>query len=188
MKLIKLSLATLLATGALYAGTFNIDKSHSNVGFKVKHLMISNVSRNFNAFTGTLDYDEKTKTLNSISGKVEVASINTENEKRDEHLRADDFFAAEQFPYITFESTEIKDDEVIGKFTLRGVTKEVKFELENNGTIIDHRGNTKVGLSLYGKINRKDYGVRYNKVLEAGGVAVGDTVRLTIDLEAVLKK
>lgn len=188
MKLIKLGLATLLATGALYAGTFTIDKSHSNVGFKVKHLMISNVSGNFNAFTGTLDYDEKTKTLKSISGKVEVASINTENEKRDEHLRADDFFAAEQFPYITFESTEVKGDEVIGKFTLRGVTKEVKFELENNGTIVDHRGNTKVGLSLYGKINRKDYGVRYNKVLEAGGVAVGDTVRLTIDLEAVLKQ
>ena len=188
MKLIKLGLATLLATGVLYAGTFNIDKSHSNVGFKVKHLMISNVSGNFNAFTGTVNYDEKTKTLESISGKVEVSSINTENEKRDAHLKADDFFAADKYPYITFESTEIKGDEVIGKFTLRGVTKEVKFELENNGTIVDQRGNTKVGLSLYGKINRKDYGVMYNKVLETGGVAVGDTVKLTIDLEAVLKK
>lgn len=187
MKLIKLGLMTLLATGALYAGTFNIDKSHSNVGFKVKHLMISNVSGNFKAFSGTINYDEKTNTLKSISGKVEVSSINTENEKRDAHLKADDFFAADKYPYITFESTEIKGDEVIGKFTLRGVTKEVKFELENNGTIKDQRGNTKIGLSLYGKINRKDYGVMYNKVLEAGGVAVGDTVRLTIDLEAVLK-
>ena len=188
MKLMKIALATVLATGALYASTFNIDKSHSNVGFKVKHLMISNVSGNFNLFSGTVDYDEKTNTLNSIVGKVEVDSIDTANKKRDGHLKADDFFAADKFPYITFESTKVKGDEIIGKFTLRGVTKEVKFELENNGTIVDHRGNTKVGLSLYGKINRKDYGVMYNKILEAGGIAVGDIVKLTIDLEAVLQK
>lgn len=188
MKLIKLGLATLLASGVLFAGTFNIDKTHSNVGFKVKHLMISNVTGNFKEFSGTIEYDEKTKTLQSISGKVAVASINTENAKRDGHLRADDFFAAKEYPYITFESTKIEGDEVIGKFTLRGVTKEVKFELENNGTIVDNRGNTKVGLSLEGKINRKDYGVKYNKVLEAGGVAVGDKIKLTIDLEALLKK
>ncbi|WP_072681783.1 YceI family protein [Arcobacter sp. LA11] len=188
MKLIKLGLATILTSGALFAGTFTVDKSHSNVGFKVKHLMISNVVGKFDMFSGTIEYDEKTKTLQSISGKVEVKSINTANEKRDNHLKADDFFAAQKYPYITFESTKVENDEVIGKFTLRGVTKEVKFELENNGTIIDHRGNTKVGLSLYGKINRKDYGVSYNKVLEAGGVAVGDTIRLTIDLEGLLKK
>ena len=188
MKLIKLGLATLLTTGALFAGTFTIERSHSNVGFKVKHLMISNVVGNFDKFTGTIEYDEKTKTLQSISGKVEVASINTDNAKRDGHLKADDFFAADEYPYITFESTKIQGDEVTGKFTLRGVTKEVKFELENNGTIKDHRGNTKVGLSLYGKINRKDYGVKYNKILEAGGLAVGDTVKLSIDIEAVLKK
>ena len=188
MQLIKLGLATLLAAGTLFAGTFNVDKSHSNIGFKVKHLMISNVIGNFKEFSGTIEYDEKTKTLQSISGKVEVASINTENEKRDGHLKADDFFAAKQFPYITFESTKVEGDEVTGKFTMRGVTKEVTFDLENNGTIVDHRGNTKVGLSLEGKINRKDYGVRYNKVLEAGGVAVGDKIKLLIELEAVLKK
>lgn len=188
MKLIKLGLASLLATGALFAGTFNVDKSHSNVGFKVKHLMITNVVGNFKDFSGTIEYDEKTKTLTSITGKVAVASINTENEKRDGHLKSDDFFSAKEFPYITFQSTKIEGDEVIGKFTMKGVTKEVKFELENNGTIVDHRGNTKVGLSLEGKINRKNYGVKYNKVLEAGGVAVGDKIKLTIDLEAILKK
>lgn len=185
MKLIRLGLATLLASGALYAATFNVDKSHSNVGFKVKHMMVSNVVGNFKDFSGTIEYDEKTKTLKSINGIVAVASINTENAKRDKHLRADDFFAAEQFPQIKFESTKIDGDELIGKFTLRGVTKEVKFELENNGTIVNHRGKTVVGLSLYGKINRKDYGVRYNKVLETGGLAVGDTVRLIIDIEGV---
>lgn len=188
MKLIKLGLASLIASSALFAGTFNIDKSHSNVGFKVKHMMVSNVVGNFNEFSGTIDYDEKTNTLNSIVGTVEVASINTENAKRDGHLRADDFFAAEKYPQITFKSTKIEGDKVIGDFTLRGVTKQVEFELENNGTIVNHRGKTIVGLSLEGKINRKDYGVRYNRVLEAGGLAVGDKVKLIIDLEGVLKK
>jgi len=188
MKLIKLGLATLLASGALFAGTFNVDKAHSNIGFKVKHMMVSNVVGNFKDFSGTIEYDEKTKTLKSISGTVAVASINTENEKRDNHLRADDFFAAKEFPNITFESTKIEGNEVTGNFTLRGVTKELTFDLENNGTIVDHRGNTRVGLSLEGKINRKDFGVKYNKILEAGGVAVGDKVKLIIDLEGVLKK
>lgn len=187
MKLIKLGLATLLASGALYAATFKIDKSHSNIGFKVKHMMVSNVVGNFKDFSGTIDYDEKTKTLKAINGTVAVASINTENSKRDKHLRADDFFAASQYPEIKFESTKVEGDEIVGKFTLRGVTKEVKFEVENNGTITNHRGKTVVGLSLYGKINRKDYGVRYNRVLEAGGLAVGDTVRLILDLEGVKK-
>ena len=188
MKLIKLGLASLLATGALFAGTFNIDKPHSNVGFKVKHMMVTNVVGNFNEFSGTIEYDEKTKTLKSINGTIEVKSINTQNEKRDKHLRADDFFAAEKYPQITFESTKVENDTVTGKFTMRGVTKEVKFDLENNGTIVDHRGTTKVGLSLEGKIKRKDYGLSYNKILEAGGFAVGDTVKLTIDLEGNLVK
>ena len=188
MKLIKLGLISLLTSSALFAGTFGIDKAHSNVGFKVKHMMVSNVVGNFKDFSGTIEYDEKSKTLQSIEGIVEVKSINTENEKRDKHLRADDFFAAEKYPQISFESTKIQGDEVIGNFTMRGVTKEVKFELENNGTIVDHRGTTKLGLSLEGKVNRKDYGVSFHKVLEAGGVTVGDTVKLIIDIEANLKK
>ncbi len=188
MKLIKLGLASLLATGALFAGTFNVDKSHSNVGFKVKHMMISNVIGKFKNFSGTIDYDEDTKTLKSISGKIEVKSINTEDEKRDKHLRADDFFAAEKFPNITFESIKIDGDELIGNFTLRGITKEVKFELENNGVIKDPWGNTRVGLALTGKINRKDYGLTYSKLLEAGGVAVGDTVKLNIEIEGIKAK
>lgn len=188
MKLIKLGMASILTSGALFAGTFNVDKSHSNVGFKVKHMMISNVVGNFKEFSGTIDYDEKTNTLNSISGKVLVASINTENKKRDKHLREDDFFSTEKYPNIVFESIKINGDELIGKFTLKGITKEVKFELENNGVIKDPWGNTRVGLSLEGKINRKDYGLTYNKVLEAGGVAVGDKIKLIIDIEGVLQK
>ncbi len=188
MKLFRLGLASLFATGALFAGTFNVDKSHSNVGFKVKHMMVSNVVGNFKDFSGTIEYDEKAKMLKSISGKVEVASINTENAKRDKHLREDDFFAAKKYPNITLESVKVNGDELIGKLTIRGVTKEVKFDLENNGTIKDPWGNTRVGLSLETKINRKDFGVSYNKILEAGGLAVGDKVKLIIDLEGILKK
>ena len=188
MKLLKLGLATLLASSALYAASFNVDKSHSNIGFKVKHMMVSNVVGNFKDFSGTIEYDEKTKTLKSLVGNIAVSSINTENTKRDNHLKADDFFAAKQFPNITFKSTKIDGEEIIGELTLRGITKEVSFELENNGTIIDPRGNTRVGLSLEGKINRKDFGVKYNKILEVGGVAVGDKVKLIIDLEGIKKK
>lgn len=188
MKLFKLGLASILATTTLLAGTFNVDKSHSNVGFKVKHMMISNVVGNFKEFKGTIEYDEKTKTLQAISGTVEVSSINTENEKRDKHLKADDFFAASKYPQIKFESIKVAGDELVGKLTMRGVTKEVKFDLENNGVIKDPWGNTRVGLTLEAKVNRKDYGLTYNKILEAGGVAVGDKVKLIIDLEGILKK
>lgn len=92
MKFLKLSLMSIIATTALFAGTYNVDRSHSDVGFKIKHMMISNVKGNFNTFTGVIEYDEKTKTIKALSGKIDVNSINTENEKRDNHLKSPDFF------------------------------------------------------------------------------------------------
>lgn len=188
MKLFKLVLASILATTALLAGTFNVDKSHSHVGFNVKHMMISNVVGNFKEFEGTINYDEKTKTLHALNGTVKVSSINTENAKRDKHLKEDDFFAISKYPQIKFESVKVQGEELLGKLTIRGVTKEVKFDLENNGVIKDSWGNTRVSLSLEAKINRKDYGLTYNKILEAGGVAISDKVKLIINLEGILKK
>ena len=185
---LKLGLASLFVAATLFGGTFNVDKSHSSVGFKVKHMMISNVIGKFDDFKGSFEYDEKTNTLKSLTGTVEVNSINTENEKRDNHLKAGDFFSAEKYPQITFKLEKIEDDTAYGKLTLRGVTKDVEFELENNGSIKDPWGNTRVGLSLSGKINRFDYGLKYNKVLEAGGVAVGEIVKLNIEIEGILAK
>jgi polyisoprenoid-binding protein YceI len=185
MKFLKLSLISLLAAGSLFAGSYKVDKGHSNVGFKVKHMVVANVVGKFDDFSGTFEYDEKTNTLKSLIGMVEVTSINTENAKRDGHLKKDDFLAADKYPQIKFELTKVEGDYAYGKFTLRGVTKDIKLELENNGSIINHRGSRVVGLSLYGKINRKDFGVTYNKVLEAGGLAVGDTIKLNIDIEGV---
>lgn len=189
MKLVKLGLLSLITSGVLFAGTYNVDASHSSVGFKVKHMMISNVSGSFDKFTGNFEYDEKTNTLKSLNGTVEVSSINTANEKRDNHLKQSDFFAANEYPQITFALDKVEGDKAYGKLTMRGVTKDIVLEVETNGTTIkDPWGNTRTGLSLNGKINRLDYGIKYNSVLEAGGVAVGEEVKLHVEIEGILAK
>jgi len=187
-KLVKLGLASILSAGALYAGTYNVDASHSNVGFKVKHLMISNVSGKFNTFTGKINYDEKTNTLKALEGKVEINSIDTDNKKRDGHLKSADFFDASKYPTLTFKLDKIDDDKAYGVLTIKGVSKNIELDFENNGTVKDPWGNQRVGLELSGKINRKDYGLNWNKTLEAGGVVVGEKVKLNIELEGILAK
>jgi polyisoprenoid-binding protein YceI len=172
----------------LFAGNYNIDVSHSNIGFKVKHMMISNVKGNFNDFKGSFEYDEKTKTLKSLNGEIQVASINTADKKRDDHLKAPELFDAKKFPLITFKLTKIEADEVYGDFTMKGITKNIKLDFENGGTIKDPWGNERAGIALSGKLNRKDYGISWNKLLEAGGVAVGDMIKLDIEIEGIKAK
>jgi len=188
MNLKKLALASTLLVSSLFAGNYNVDVAHSSVSFKVKHMMISNVKGSFGKFNGSFVYDEKTSTLKSLKGEIEVASINTDNQKRDKHLRADDMLGAKEFPKITFVITKIEGEEVYGDFKLKGVTKNIKLDFENGGTIKDPWGNERAGFALSGKISRKAYGVTYNKVLEAGGVAVGDTVKLDIEIEGIKAK
>lgn len=188
MRIVKLGLASILAAGALFGGTYNVDASHSSIGFKVKHMMISNVKGNFKNFSGSFEFDEKTNTLKSFNGNVEVKSINTDNAKRDGHLQSSDFFAADKYPKITFKLEKISGDTAYGKLTMRGVTKDVTLDYENNGSIKDPWGNTRVGIALSGKVNRLDYGIKYNSVLEAGGVAVGKIVKLDIEVEGILAK
>jgi len=187
-KLFTLGLTSILAAGALYAGTYNIDKSHSNVGFKVKHLMISNVTGKFDKFTGTIEYNEKTNTVTALVGTIIVDSINTGNKKRDNHLKSADFFDAANHPNLTFKLDSIKGDKAYGLLTLRGVSKNVVLDFEFNGTVTDPWGNKRVGLELEGKINRSDYGLNWNKALEAGGVVVGKKVKFIIELEGILAK
>ena len=188
MKLIKLGLTSILAGGVLFAGTYNVDPDHSHIGFKVKHMMISNVNGKFGKFNGTFEYDEKTKKVKSLNGSVEVTSINTDNVKRDEHLRTSDFFAAAEYPKMTFVLEKVEGDAAYGKLTMRGVSKDVKLEFENNGMVKDPWGNTRVGLALSGKVNRLDYGIKYNEILEAGGVAVGETVKINVEIEGILSR
>lgn len=186
MKILKLSLASIAVSTALFAGTYNVDSSHTNAGFTVKHMMITNVTGKFNDVAGTFEFDEKTNTLKSINGEIVVASINTANEKRDEHLKAEDMFDVAKFQKITFKSTKIEKDAVYGDFTMKGVTKNIKLDLETSSVIKDPWGKQRTGFSLNGKIKRSDFGLTWNKALETGGVAVSDDVKLAIDIEGVL--
>ena len=188
MNIAKLGLISILTAGALFAGTYNVDVTHSNLGFKVKHLMISNVTGKFDKFNGSFVFDEKANTLTSLKGTAQVASINTEDAKRDGHLKSADFFDAANHPELTFDLEKIEGDKAYGKLTIRGITKSVEFDYDNNGTVTDPWGNKRVGLELSGKINRKDFGLNWNKALEAGGVLVGETVKINIELEGVLAK
>jgi len=188
MTIQKIILASMLFVSSLFAGNYTIDKSHSSVGFKVKHMMISNVKGTFDTFKGSFEYDEKTNTLKSLTSEIEVASINTANKKRDAHLKADDIFNAKKYPKITFTLTKVEEDTAYGKLTMKGVTKEIKLDFEAGGSIINHRGKQVAGFALYGKLKRSDFNITWNKVLEAGGVAVGDTVKLEIEVEGVLAK
>ncbi len=188
MKFLKLGLASVAVSTALFAGTYNIDASHTNAGFTVKHMMISNVNGKFNDVSGSFEFDEKTKTLKSISGEIVTASIDTANEERDGHLKSADLFDAAQFPKITFKSTKIEKNKVQGELTIKGVTKVVSLDLETSDVIKDPWGKQRTGLSLNGKIKRSDFGITWNKALETGGVAVSDEVKLIVDMEGVLAK
>ena len=188
MSLLKLGLISILLTSGLFAGTYNVDIHHSSVGFKVKHMMISNVKGKFDKFNGSFVFDEKTKTLKSLQGEVEAASVNTENLKRDDHLRSDDFLDVKKYPKLTLKLTEIKDDEASGELTIHGITKTVKFDLETNDVIKDPWGNTRTGLTLEAKVVRQDFGLKWNKLLETGGLVVGDDVKISIELEGILSK
>ena len=191
MKILKLSLASIAVSTALFAGTYNVDASHTNAGFTVKHMMITNVKGDFKTYDGMIDFDKDKKTFKVLKASIDTNSIDTANEKRDEHLRSEDFFASEKFPKMTFEMTSYKtngdEGEVTGNLTIRGITKAIKLKVEDISTIKDFKGQNRVGFTLEGKINRLDYDLKWNKLLEAGGVAVAEDVKIIIDIEAVEK-
>lgn len=183
--LFKPTVALVLLFSFAGAKEFIIDNAHSNVGFSVKHMMISNVKGNFNAYTADIDFDADKKVFNKLGAKIETASVDTGVAKRDDHLRSADFFDATKFKTIDFVMTSMKDGKVYGKITIHGVTKDVILESKIHGVIKDFQGHQRVGFSLEGKLNRKDFGLTWNKVLEGGGLTVEDTVDLAIEVEAI---
>lgn len=192
MKLLsKILLSSALAMTLANATPHTLDNMHTDVGFSVKHLMITNVKGNFTDYEGKIDFDYKTKTFNALEAKIKATSVNTGIEKRDNHLRSDDFFAAAKYPEITFKmkSYKVEADEGVmtGDLTIRGITKEVELDVEDIATIKDLDGNNRVGFTLEGKINRMDFDLKWNKALEFGGVAVSETVKLIIEVQAVEK-
>ena len=170
--------------------TYKIDASHSEVGFKIRHLMITNVTGKFTEFDATLESDKEDLSDAKISFEANVNSITTHNEQRDGHLKSDDFFNAEKFPKLTFVSTGItkkSDDEFVlaGNLTIRDVTKLVELVVEYGGKIVDPYGQTKLGFEIVGKINRKDFGLTWSATTETGGLVVADEVKLQVTVEMV---
>ena len=169
-------------------GTWNVDPSHSTVGFVARHLMISKVRGTFTAFTGTIEIAED-RLDSTVSASVDMASVSTGDEGRDGHLRTGDFFDVEQYPTMTFVSTGIRPDGgdfvLTGDLTIKGVTRSVVFDLEFEGVAVDPWGNTKAGFTASTEISRKDFGLEWNVALEAGGVLVGDKVKIQLDIQAV---
>ena len=172
------------------AATYKIDASHSNVGFKVKHLAISTVRGHFGAYEGTLEFDPAKPNELKAEAILETKSINTNDAKRDQHLRADDFFAADKNPKITFKSTksELKKGKgkLYGDLTMKGVTKPVVLDVELLGTAQDPWGNTKVSFTGATRVNRKDFGINWSEKLDNGGLVVADEVDIVLDVEANL--
>lgn len=185
MKIIKMSLMLLIASVSLTLAQTNwvFDKSHSKIGFSVSHMIITDVEGNFKEFDGKIESNGDTWENAKIEFTADIASIDTDNEKRDGHLKSDDFFNAEKFPKLTFVGksfTKVDDGEykLVGDLTIRDVTKEVELEVEHNGTVVDPWGNTKAGFHLEGEINRFDYNLKWSKVLETGGLVVGEDVKI----------
>ena len=194
----------MIATALLVAGifvtnmskgqqTWTVDKAHSSVNFTIQHLVISEVDGTFTDFDGKMVSPSVDFSNAKIDFTVNVASVNTDNENRDAHLKADDFFNAEKFPKMTFTGVSFKKInekkyELTGDLTIRDVTKRVKFDVHYGGTVKDPWGNTKAGFKATTTINRFDYNLKWNSVTEMGGAVAGSDVSITVKVEFALQK
>jgi polyisoprenoid-binding protein YceI len=172
----------------LTAGVWNVDPTHSTIGFVARHLMISKVRGRFSAFTGTLTIAED-PLASKVEATVETGSVTTGDETRDAHLKSADFFDVENFPTMTLVSTGIEKDGsdyiLRTNLTIKGITKQVDFDLEFDGVSGDPMGGTRAGFSAEAEVNRKDWGLEWNMAIETGGVVVGEKVKIQLEIEAV---
>lgn len=170
---------------------WSLDPTHSEVHFKIKHLMITNVTGSFTKYEVTAETDNEDFMSADISFTADVNSVTTNNEQRDGHLKGADFFDAEKFPQITFKATKYEDVdhdgsyELYGDLTIKGITKNIKLDVEFGGLMKDPWGNVKAGFTINGKINRKDWGLNWNAALETGGMLVSDDVRISCEIQLV---
>ena len=180
-------LGTLLLALPAVAAKWEVDKAHSSVNFKVSHMVISTVNGRFDTFDGTVNFDPEDLAKGSVEMTIDVASISTDNEKRDGHLKSADFFDVEKYPKITFKSKKVilgegKHFQLVGDLTIKDVTKEVTFDCAFHGAV-DFMGTTKAGFACTTTIDRQDFHVNWSKTLDNGGLVAGDEVEITVDLE-----
>jgi polyisoprenoid-binding protein YceI len=181
-----------LAMPLVAAEPFVIDKKHSEANFKIKHLM-SSVTGSFNDFAGTVNIDRNNAAASSVEFTINAASIDTDDADRDKHLRSADFFDVEKHPHITFKSSRVtakgKDEfDVAGILTMKGISKMVTLPVTFLGWAKDPWGNQRAGFEIETKVNRKDYGITWNRALDAGGFLLGEDVKISLAIEAVKKK
>lgn len=192
MKNLLLTASLTLSSFAL-ASSWEIDSAHASANFAVKHLMVSTVNGSLGEVTGRLELDDKDVTKSKVEASIDVKGLNTKQAKRDDHLRSPDFFDVEKFPAVTFKSTRIEKGagnklKVTGDLTMRGVTKSVTLDGELTNEVASPFGPMKIrGFSATTSVNRKDFGLNWNKALESGGVLVGDEVKITIEAELIKK-
>jgi len=174
---------------------YQIDPAHTQVIFKVRHLGISNVTGRFDVFEGSYTFDPDNAASSSVEATISAASVDTNEADRDKHLRSDDFLNVEKHPNITFKSKSVTKDPgdsddytIVGDLTINGVTKEVELDAEYGGHTTDPWGNERTAFEAETKINRKDFGLTWNKALDAGGFVVGDEVKITLEVEGIHKK
>lgn len=185
--------AAAVTAHPLYAATWEIDPAHTTIQFSVRHMMVSNVRGQFAKFRGHVDGEETNPTATRIEATIDTASIDTANQKRDDHLRGADFLDAAKFPTITFTSTKVEKAgeakwKVTGDLTLHGVTREIVLDLSDvTPPIKDPMGISRAGAEARTTINRQDFGVSFNKTMEGGGLLVGNEIAITIDVEVTKK-
>lgn len=187
MKKVLVSSVLALAMSFLGAAEFSIDKTHSNVAFKVKHLSISNVNGKFKNYDAVIDFDENSGKFLALSAEIDIDSVDTDNSSRDNHLKQADFFDSAKFPKMKFEMTRFKksgdDGKLIGNLTIKDVTKEIELDYDFGGKTTNKQGKTLIGFSLEGEIKRSDF----NLAPQTSSVSISDKIKLRIDVEAVAK-
>lgn len=191
MNLMRKLLASLAMVSAAFGAEYTIDTAHSSASFSVRHMMVSNVRGQFSNVVGKVNYDPKNLAGSSVEATIDVNTIDTREPKRDGHLKSPDFFDTAKFPTMSFKSKKFYREgnqlKVAGDFTLHGVTKPLVLTLQEPSNEVKVGADYRIGATATGLINRKDYGLTWNRAIEAGGVAVGEEVTITIDIEATRK-
>jgi len=171
---------------------YDVDPEHSTIEFRVAHMVISKTTGHFKDYSGFIEMDPEAQTVKTIEATIKTASVNTNHEKRDTHLRTPDFFDVEKYPLMTYKLKQYQKNgdhyTAVGDLTLRGITKEISLTGAFNGITKDPGGNVRAGFNAEGKLNRKDFGMVWNKALDSGGLVVGDEVFIKLDVECIKAK